>query len=177
MGLIYNDQFQSCERIQNHEELLIRLFQSEDRHYLVDGLQSLSKESIYNRFNDLRKGFSEKELEYLTNIDGLIHFAIGAIVKQNGVNKGIGIARFVRLKDTPECVEIAITVIDHYQNKGVGSILYSHLKAAAKERGYKKILGHIRMNNYRMIKILKKEKRGIFRIVEPGLYQWILNIT
>ena len=49
--------------------------------------------------------------------------------------EGLGVARFARLADQPEVAEPAVTVVDHAQGKGLGSLLLTRLAAAARERG------------------------------------------
>jgi len=44
---------------------------------------------------------------------------------------GIGVARFVRLEQDPGVAEFAITVIDEYQNRGLGTLLLKLLLKAA----------------------------------------------
>ena len=77
---------------------------------------------VRKRFFGGKHCLSDVELRYFTELDHFDHFAIGA-VELNGSGEegdGIGIARFVRLPHDAECAEVAITVIDRMQGKGVG---------------------------------------------------------
>jgi GNAT superfamily N-acetyltransferase len=78
---------------------------------------------------------TDRELRYLTELDGVDHFAIGAI-RRHLVSKpeGVGSARFVRLSDQPDTAEAAVTVLDDFQGKGLGSIMLQRLIEAAWER-------------------------------------------
>jgi GNAT superfamily N-acetyltransferase len=78
---------------------------------------------------------AEHELRYLTEIDGIDHFAIGAIRRRlMSKDEGVGSARFVRLDDRPDAAEPAVTVVDDFQGMGLGSIMLQRLIEAAWER-------------------------------------------
>jgi hypothetical protein len=48
---------------------------------------------------------------------------------------GLGVARYARLRDSPETAESAVAVIDEMQRKGLGRLLCTTLIEAARERG------------------------------------------
>ena len=80
---------------------------------------------------------TEGELRYLTDVDGVDHFAIGAARRHlMSKDEGVGSARFVRIAEEPDTAEPAVTVIDSYQGKGLGSILLQRLIEAAWERSF-----------------------------------------
>jgi GNAT superfamily N-acetyltransferase len=86
-----------------------------------------------------RKGLTSQELEYLTEVDGVNHVAIGVTrTLPDGREEGIAVARVIRLPDDPETAEPAIAVIDAYHGQGLGTILLARLVAAARERGVKR---------------------------------------
>lgn len=91
---------------------------------LAHGMDNFSPESRYQRFLGARADLSASDLRYLTEIDGVDHFAFGALVWPD---EGVGVARFVRFDHEPEIAEPAIAVIDSYQNRGLGRLLFSML--------------------------------------------------
>lgn len=100
---------------------------------ISEGLRYMSPESIRYRFLGSKKEFTEKELEYLTVLDGWNHYAIG-ILEQHDPKRGIAIIRLVRSSKNPQEAEIAITIIDDYQRKGLGTFLMNLMLLAARER-------------------------------------------
>jgi GNAT superfamily N-acetyltransferase len=109
--------------------------QPSDKQLLLDGFERLSPSSRYARFMSPKSRLTERELQYLTEVDGVDHFAMGAL-RRRFVSKdeGVGSARFVRLAEQPDTAEAAVTVLDDFQGQGLGSILLQRLIEAAWER-------------------------------------------
>lgn len=121
--------------------LNLRPIQPSDKDALAEGFAQLSLESRRRRFFTLRKVLSDDELRYFTECDGENHYAIVAArgAATDGQQEGIGVARFIRLKDDPVVAEVAIVVADAWQRRGVGKRLLERIVAAAAERGIQKI--------------------------------------
>ena len=118
----------------------LRQVRAEDKPKFVAGLARLSEESQYLRFFTSKVKFTDAELRYLTELDGVDHFAIGVVLVQDDGSEGDGVAigRFVRLADEREVAEPAIVVIDDLQGHGLGRMLMERLIEAAVERGVKR---------------------------------------
>jgi GNAT superfamily N-acetyltransferase len=117
------------------QRIHLRPVRASDKQILLDGFERLSPDSRYARFMAPKSKLTDGELRYLTEVDGIDHFAIGAI-RRHLVSKpeGVGSARFVRLSDQPDTAEAAVTVLDDFQGKGLGSIMLQRLIEAAWER-------------------------------------------
>lgn len=118
----------------------LRPVRPEDKPKFVAGLAKLSEESQYLRFFTSKVKFTDAELRYLTELDGVDHFAIGvALVRDDGTEgDGVAIGRFVRLAEEPEVAEPAIVVVDELQGHGLGRLVMERLIEAAVERGVKR---------------------------------------
>src|SRR5260370_6503892 len=122
-------------------EVVVRLLGAADKQLLADGFARLSPVSRYHRFFGHKPSLSHEELRYLTEPDGLDHFALGAVMTPAGRVEGAGVARFVRLPDQPEVAEPAVTVADSLQGRGLGRLLLGRLIAAAAERRIRLVRG------------------------------------
>jgi len=129
----------------------LRLVIPAGKPLLESGMDNFSPESRFHRFLSTKLKLTNADLRYLTEIDGVDHFAIGAL---NNVGEGIGVARFVRFGDNLEVAEPAIAVLDTCQNKGLGCILFRRLMAAARERGIKRFHGSMLSGNKPMMHLL-----------------------
>ncbi len=136
MSFYFNQNYCEHTILSDGTRVLLRCVRPSDKHFLLEGLEHLSEQSRYLRFFTAKPKLSEKELSFLTEVDGVNHFAMGALLENPDPEKGsgVGIVRFIRLKDHPEVAEPAIVVIDEAQGKGLGRILFRRLIAAALER-------------------------------------------
>ncbi|MGB8331370.1 MAG: GNAT family N-acetyltransferase [Polyangiales bacterium] len=160
-GYRYDDSYEEVVQLADGQRIHLRLIRPEDKEILLDAFEQLSPESRYARFMAQKSKLTERELRYLTEVDGVDHFAIGA-VRQHLMSKdeGVGSARFVRLIDHPDTAEAAVTVLDAYQGKGLGSVLLQRLIEAAWERDIRWFRNELLADNTasrRMIESLSPE--------------------
>jgi GNAT superfamily N-acetyltransferase len=109
----------------------LRAIQPSDKSALNEGFEQLSVESRHRRFFVAKSGFTDKELRYLTEFDGVNHYAIVAFATTSGdgVPKGVGVARIVRTDDDPMAAELAIVIVDSWQRRGIGRLLLESIVA------------------------------------------------
>src|SRR5438132_10145045 len=133
----FTGDYSSTHRLADGTPVRLRLLRRADREKLVAAFDRLSPESRYRRFFTAMPRLPEKLLRSLLDIDGWNHLAIGAetVTTDPAAAEGVGIARFIRLKDEPAVAEAAVTVVDHMQRRGLGKLLVSALAQAARERG------------------------------------------
>src|ERR687892_2448814 len=98
-------------------KVVIRPIEPGDKDRLVNGLRQLSEESIRKRFLAAKPRFSSAELRYLTEVDGVNHIALVAVLERNP-DQLVGVARCVRLPDRPDMAEMAIVVRDPWHGRG-----------------------------------------------------------
>ncbi|WNG46066.1 GNAT family N-acetyltransferase [Archangium minus] len=134
----------------------LRMVRPEDAALLREGFERLSPRSRFQRFLFAKPRLSAEELRYLTNVDGEQHVAIGAVTwSPTGKEVGLGVARFFRLAESPEVAEVAITVVDDAQGKGLGRILMDRLVEAAHERGVERFEFRVLAGNLPMYKLVQ----------------------
>jgi GNAT superfamily N-acetyltransferase len=89
-------------------------------------------------------------------LDGETHFALAAgRTLPGGVDEGIGTARFICLGEDPGAAEFALTIVDDWQGKGVGKLLFHYLALAARERHIDRLVCSVMPNNKPMLHILE----------------------
>jgi GNAT superfamily N-acetyltransferase len=134
----------------------LRMVRPEDAALLREGFERLSPRSRFQRFLSAKPRLSEEELHYLTSVDGEWHVALGVVTRSaEGREVGLGLARFFRLKHAPEVAEVAITVVDEAQGKGLGRVLMDRLVEAARERGVERFELRVLEGNEPMYKLVQ----------------------
>jgi GNAT superfamily N-acetyltransferase len=110
----------------------VRPIQPEDKAAVRGAFERLSEQSRYQRFMTSIAELSDAQLRYLTEVDHHDHEALIAYDAESG--SGVGVARFVRL-DGGADAEAAVTVIDEWQGRGLGTALSGLLAERAREEG------------------------------------------
>jgi GNAT superfamily N-acetyltransferase len=136
--------------------VMLRHIQPGDRQELRAGFQRLSPESRYRRFFSAVSDLDDRMLDYLCNVDGTNHVAIVAFVESPDLKseRGIGVARFIRIE--PHVAEVAVTVVDDFQHRGVGTLLLLTAIRAARERGITHFRGEVLASNDPVIALVKE---------------------
>ena len=134
----------------------LRLVQASDKAALLEGFEHVGARSRYLRFFTGKPELTADELRYYSEVDGVNHFAMGAIVHDGSDgDHPAATARFVRVRGTSSA-DFALTVVDEYQNLGLGSVLLSRLMSAAKERGIEALSGEILAENSTMLDLVRR---------------------
>jgi GNAT superfamily N-acetyltransferase len=163
--------------LKDGSRVLIRPGLPSDRQLLAREFERLSPESRYRRFFAPIKVMSESLLDYLTSMDYVDHFAWAALSAEHGPHgelQGLGVSRYVRLSD-PEAAEMAVTVIDDWQGKGLGRILLDALVLEALENGITRFEGDVLMENRPMQELLRRTG-ATFRPEDSGVLRFSIDL-
>jgi RimJ/RimL family protein N-acetyltransferase len=134
--------------------VLIRQVQPADAPLLADGFAWLSDRSRRMRFLYRKDSLSAAELRYLTDIDHHDHEALGALDHLGG--RGVGVARYVRDTADPQAAEIAVTIVDDWQGRGLGTELFARLSERARAAGIRRFTALVAEDNAAMAGLLRK---------------------
>jgi GNAT superfamily N-acetyltransferase len=156
------------EVLRDGQPVLIRPLLYSDRFELAAGFAALSPRSRRQRFFHTLKVLDDDMLEYLTNLDYRDHFACVAVLEDRPVPKGVGVARYVREAADPTVAEVAVTVADAYQRRGIGTLLVRTLGEVAAGNGIRTFVNYVRWDNAAAIELLADEQWRITP-AEPGV--------
>jgi ribosomal protein S18 acetylase RimI-like enzyme len=117
-------------RLRDGSLIRLRPVTPDDRHLLVDGFNRLSPRTRYLRFLAPAHHLTQSQLAYLSEVDHHDHVAWGALDGESAA----GVGRWVRLDD-PTAADVAVTILDEYQRRGIGRLLLQTLAISARARG------------------------------------------
>lgn len=126
----------------------LRRIRTDDDERLLGLYERLSGESLYLRFFSPVSAPTAAQLEYLTVVDGARRFALVAELGDDLV----AVARYDRTPGTTEA-EVAFTVQDDQQGRGLGTILLEHLASAARTHGLTGFVASTLPHNRRMLDV------------------------
>ena len=94
-------------------------------------------------------------ITYLTVIDHHNHEALVALAPGPG-KIIVGVARFIRDPAQPDTAEVAVTVADSWQRRGLATLLLHQLAGRAREEGITNLTAYILTENYPTIALLRR---------------------
>ena len=116
-----------------------------DKPLLDASFERLSPESRYRRFFTTKTRLSGAELDYLVDVDHRDHEAIVAIDPASG--ELVGVARYIRSDEEGDLAEVAVTVADEWQGRGLGRALLGRLTYLARRAGIRRFGALIQRDN------------------------------
>jgi len=165
----------SVHELSDHTRVLVRPLLPSDRQELATGYEHLSARARHLRFFTAPARLSEADLDYLTNLDYHDHFAWAAFAIDQPGRPGIGVARYIRDPTRPDHAEVAVTVLDDYQHRGLGTLLLKLLAEQARRNGIRTFVSHILWDNREILAALAAAGARI-EAEEPGVARVAIEI-
>ena len=144
----------------------VRPIEPYDKRRMTDAFERLSEESRYRRFFSPITHLTDQQLAYLTEIDHGDHEALVALDDQDNL---VGVARYVRLEDRPDAAEVAVTVADDWQGRGMATGLLHRLVPLAREAGIERFTASALTDNRTVVDVLKGIGASTRHTAEPGV--------
>lgn len=138
-------------RVRDGTELMLRPVLPGDSERTVHGHIHFSGETLYRRFMSARLP-TPALMHYLSEVDYVDHFVW---VVTDGTDP-VADARFVRDESDPTLAEIAFTVADAYQGRGIGTFLFDALAIAARVDGVQRFSARMLSDNAPMRAIMDR---------------------
>lgn len=117
--------------LRDGKPVVLRPLRPTDREIFLAAFRSLSDRSRWLRFHKLDPRLRESDIAYLTQVDQVDHVALAVLTPAGGIALG----RFVRLTGEHDCADMALTVLDAWQRRGVATLLLAALMRRARELG------------------------------------------
>jgi RimJ/RimL family protein N-acetyltransferase len=135
--------------LRSGHRVLVRALRPDDGPGLVEAYEQLSETSRYRRFFTVKPHLSERSLALLTSVDHRDHEALVAV--EPGSGQLVGVARFIRNPREPDQAEVAVTVIDSWQRRGLSTTLLCTLAQRAAQEGIRHFTAEILAENRPML--------------------------
>ena len=133
--------------------VLVREARPGDAPLVRLGFAQLSDRSRQFRFLRTMPRLTDQDLSFLADADG--NEVIGALDPAQDPPQPVGLARYMRLPDRPGAAEVAITVIDSHQGRGLGTLLFGCLAWQARRTGLSCFVALVHLRNLAMRNLLK----------------------
>ena len=136
----------------------VRPLERRDREGLADAISRLSPQTRYLRFANAKPHMSSRELDFLVDVGRREHRALLAVDPATGW--GVAVVRYVQLQAEPSVAEIAATVSDDWQGRGLGTAMVVQLIEQARDDGFSALRASVLATNKRSIAMLQRAGFG-----------------
>lgn len=157
-------------------QLYVRHVKPADKHIIGKAWLLLSEESQRRRFLAPKPRLTSTDLRYLTEIDGHDHVALIAL-RLDDPSKLVAVARYVRTREDPEVGEVAVTVADNMQGKGIGRALGILLADEARGRGIKRFSASILTDNPPALRLMNTMGKRLEAHTEYGVQDLVTDLA
>lgn len=170
-------------RTRSRVRLRVRDLGPDDSHIVDAVLAGMSDRSRHLRFHRPMPTIPPDVRRALTDIDGDRHVAVAVEARRRRSWHPVGMGRIVTGSD--DDVEIAVSVVDAWQGRGVGTRIVRVLRERAAAHGVRELVADVLAENRAMLAVLRRElpahrlerSGDVLRIVcqVPGPWDLILT--
>jgi len=132
--------------------LNIRPIRAEDKAPIVEAFHALEPRSIYQRFFFNKKELSDAELRGLTEPNQAREAVLVATIPTGNGERIVGLGRYT---GNEECAQLAFTVEEDHQGRGIATGLLRRLIHLAREHGISRFEAHVLAENGPMLSVLR----------------------
>ncbi len=145
----YPSRFETGETLRDGTQIALRPVRPEDAAMEQAFVKAMSEESRYTRFFNPTRSLAPRLLARLTQLDYERELALLAL-HEGGM---VGVARYSPNADGTSC-EFAVAIADAWHGRGVATLLMQRLIAAARDSGYRRMVGTVLGTNHSMHKLM-----------------------
>src|SRR5436190_3119726 len=152
-------------------DLEFRPLESTDRERLAAAFARLSPQSRYQRFLTPKPKLLAGELDELTQLDHVTRDAVVAV--ERGTDRLVGVARYGSHPGDDSAADVAVTIADDWQGRGLGLKLTCMLLDRAARHGIARVTATVLDGNARSRSLLRRlgfrARRRDGNVLEFGL--------
>jgi acetyl coenzyme A synthetase (ADP forming)-like protein len=167
----YPKQYETTALLRDGSSVFVRPIRADDADALVALHGRLSRQSMYYRFFSPIIRLTRDQLRHLVAVDYVDRMALVAERDEHI----IGVGRYDRTKSTDHA-EVAFTVEDAYQGRGVGTMLLDRLIEVARDRGIRVFEADVLTDNARMLRVFAHTGFQVVRKSESGVAHLMFRI-
>jgi len=164
----YPEQLEGYRTTRTGLNIYLRPVKISDEPLLKDFFYSLSDQSLYRRFFSARKDMPHDILQHYAVIDYTKKMTILAVVNRRYHENVVGLGQYI-IEESTHTAEVAFTVRDEYQNRGIATELVTYLVYLVKREGLLGVTADVLPENDVMLHVFEKMGLSIRRRTKEGV--------
>ncbi len=150
--------------------VLFRSVKVDDESLIKDLFYDMSDKSLQRRFMSLRRDVPHEMRQKFVVIDYTQEMVILATIEENGREVAVGMGQAIKDAKT-HTAEVAFSVRDSYQDRGIGTELLSYLTILARKEGLQGFTADVLVENKPMLHVFEKMGFDMEKKIEAGAYE------
>lgn len=167
-GKPYPVELESAETFKGME-IRFRPIKPSDERLLREFFYSHSPETVYQRYHMPLKSLSPQQVQQLCTLDYDRQIALIGLASTGEAEKIVAVGRY-ELDPSTGLAEVAFTVHDDLQGRGIGTWLMKRLVDVARARGVRGFVGSVLAGNVKMLNLFHRSGFPVTSTLDQGEY-------
>jgi len=174
--LVGPQEFRTTYLLDDGTQITFRPIHPTDEPRMRELFYALSQQTIYYRFMTHMKRVPHKQIQNFVYIDHRNEIAIVATLPEAYGDEIIAIGRYI-LDPTTNRAEVAFTVRDKWQNRGIGKFLLKYLATIARRNGIHGFTAEVLRDNKAMQAVFNNSGLKVRSRLDEGVYHFELDFA
>ena len=151
------EKFAVTETLKDGAEVTVRAVRRDDGERIHRAFLRLGQETVHNRFMGYKRDVSNAELKQITGVDFRRDVALLVTIGSGADEIVVGGASYFAVDPAApyHSAELAFTVVEDYQGRGIASSLMRHLVWFARQNGLRQFEADVLTSNLPMLAVFR----------------------
>jgi GNAT superfamily N-acetyltransferase len=164
----YPAEYEATVTLKDDSKVFVRPIRPDDEPMMKEMFYSFSERTRYLRFHGPMKTLPHDRLQVFCNVDYLEEMALIGVVGEPADEDVVAVGRYLH-NAADNTAEVAFTVRDDWQGKGLGTHLFDQLVRIARERGIEKFVAEVLPENVPMLNVFHHSNCHVSTSTESGV--------